>query len=190
MNCNKRSFICVVVSKFIFKACSLRFTSLNNCLLISLSLTDLLLLLLQSALQPLWVLVCSTIDEYSRQEGFYRVAFTAARQTLNLEDQWLERSNSRHRESPASETTQANPSSGRWNYGREIAENFVESGRIPRHFWVLLHAVNLRHVTDGFTSPPREGALRIFSPEKSDGWVWTQRPARSPLDHRSRPVNP
>jgi len=43
----------------------------------------------------------------------------------NLEDQWLERSNSRHQVSPTSET---NPSSGRWNYGREIAENFAESG--------------------------------------------------------------
>jgi hypothetical protein len=62
--------------------------------------------------------------------------------------------------------TQANPSSGRWNYGREIAENFAESGE----FWVLLHAVNLRHGTDGFTSPPKKGALRIFSPEKSDGF--------------------
>jgi len=40
----------------------------------------------------------------------------------------LERSNSRHKESSASETTQANPSSGRWNYGPEIAENFAESG--------------------------------------------------------------
>jgi hypothetical protein len=27
---------------------------------------------------------------------------------------------------------------------------------------VLLHAVNLRHVTDGFTSPPKEVVLRIF----------------------------
>ena len=27
-----------------------------------------------------------------------------------------------------SETTRANPSSGRWNYGREISENFAESG--------------------------------------------------------------
>jgi len=36
--------------------------------------------------------------------------------------------------------------------------------------WVLLHAVNLRHGTGGFTSPPKEGALRIFSPEKSDGF--------------------
>jgi hypothetical protein len=27
---------------------------------------------------------------------------------------------------------------------------------------VLLHAVNLRHGTDGFTSPPKEVMLRIF----------------------------
>jgi hypothetical protein len=27
---------------------------------------------------------------------------------------------------------------------------------------VLLHAVNLRHRTDGFTSPPKEAVLRIF----------------------------
>ena len=40
----------------------------------------------------------------------------------------LERSTLRHKVSPASETTQANPSSGRWNYGREIAENFAKSG--------------------------------------------------------------
>jgi hypothetical protein len=33
-------------------------------------------------------------------------------------------------------------------------------------FKVLLHAVNLRHGTDGFTSPPKEGVLRIFSLEK------------------------
>ena len=30
-------------------------------------------LLLQSALQPLWVLACSIIVEYSQQEGFLRV---------------------------------------------------------------------------------------------------------------------
>jgi hypothetical protein len=28
---------------------------------------------------------------------------------------------------------------------------------------VLLHAVNLRHGTDGFTSPPKEVVLRIFN---------------------------
>ena len=30
----------------------------------------------------------------------------------------------------------------------------------------LLHAANLQHGTDGFTSPPKEGVLRIFSPLK------------------------
>ena len=40
--------------------------------------------------------------------------------------------------------------------------------------WVLLHAVNLRHGTDGFTSLPKEGALRIFflpkNPKASAGF--------------------
>ena len=78
---------------------------------------------------PCWVLACSTIVEPSQQEGFYWVLLPAARQTPNLEDQWLERSNSRHKAPPAaSETTQANPSSRKWNYAREMAENFAESG--------------------------------------------------------------
>ena len=42
---------------------------------------------------------------------------------------------------------------------------FCRKWRLPRHFCVLLHAVNLRHGTDGFTSPPKEGELRIFSPK-------------------------
>ena len=66
---------------------------------------------------------------------------------------------------------------------------FCRKWRLPRHFWVLLHAVNLRHGTDGFTSPPNEGVLRIFSPEKSDGFgrVWTRELwYQRPLDHRSR----
>jgi hypothetical protein len=125
-----------------------------------------ILLLLHSALQPLWVMACSTIVEYSQQEGFYRVPLPAARQTPNLEDQCLEHSNSRYQVSLTSETTRANPSNGKWNYELE----FCRKWRIPRHFRDLLHAVNFRHGTDGFTSPPKEGALRIFSPEKSDGF--------------------
>jgi hypothetical protein len=34
----------------------------------------------------------------------------------------------------------------------------------------LLHAANLLHGTDGFTSPPKEGMLWIFSPEQSDSF--------------------
>ena len=47
--------------------------------------------------------------------------------------------------------------------GEKITENFAESGDFRRR---LLHAVNLRHGTDGFTSTPKEGVLRIFSPLK------------------------
>jgi hypothetical protein len=60
----------------------------------------LLFYLFQSALKPLWVLAYSTVVEYSQQEGFYKVPLPAARQTPILEDQWLERSNSRHRPAP------------------------------------------------------------------------------------------
>ena len=111
--------------------------------------TSVPLLLLQSALQPLWVVACSTLVEYSQQEGFYRVPLPAARQTPNPEDQWLERSNSRYQVSATSETTRANPSSGRWNYGRENCREFCRKWRLPCHFWVLLRAVNLRHGTEG-----------------------------------------
>ena len=53
------------------------------------------------------------------------------------------------------------PSGGRWNCGREMSGNFAEmTASTP--FRYLLHAVKLRHGTDGFTSPPKEGALRIF----------------------------
>jgi len=57
------------------------------------------------------------------------------------------------------------PSSERWNCGRERCPVVIlPKSRLPRKFRDLLHAANLRHVTDGFTSPPKEGVLRIFSP--------------------------
>ena len=57
----------------------------------------------------------------------------------------------------------------------------------------LLHAVNLRHGTDGFTSTPKEGVLRIFSPWKIQRLrpglnprTWVPKASTPPLDHRSR----
>ena len=55
------------------------------------------------------------------------------------------------------------PSSDRWNCGREMYPVILPKFRLPRKFRDLLHAANLRHGTDGFTSPPKEGVLRIFS---------------------------
>jgi hypothetical protein len=45
---------------------------------------------------------------------------------------------------------------------------------------IHLRAANLRHGTDGWTSPPKEGMLRIFWPEKSDGFgrVWNRSVSR------------
>ena len=52
----------------------------------------------------------------------------------------------------------ASPSSQRTNYGREMVAKLC-LGYATR---VLLHAANLRHGTDNFTSLPKEGVLRIF----------------------------
>ena len=57
----------------------------------------------------------------------------------------------------------------------------------------LLHAVNLRHGTNGFTSLPKEGVLRIFSalknPTVSAGLnprTWVPKASTPPLENRSR----
>ena len=62
------------------------------------------------------------------------------------------------------------------------ARNFREFCRkwqLPRNFLVLLHTVNLRHGTDGFTSPPKEGVLRTF-------FAWQIRRLRPGLNPRTR----
>jgi hypothetical protein len=49
----------------------------------------------------------------------------------------------------------------------KFSVTITTSTEIVRDF---LHATKLRHGIDGFTSPPKEGMLKIFSPEKSDGF--------------------
>ena len=54
--------------------------------------------------------------------------------------------------------------SQRWKWelwARMLSGNFAEM-TTSTPFRVLLHAANLRHGTDGFTSPPKEGVLKIF----------------------------
>jgi hypothetical protein len=53
---------------------------------------------------------------------------------------------------------------GRKNY---VNEKFA---MIPTEIEPATNAANLGHGTDGFTSPPKEGMVWIFSPEKSDGF--------------------
>jgi len=46
--------------------------------------------------------------------------------------------------------------------GREMFRQILSRIRLPRNSRDFLHATNLRHGTDGFTSPPKEGVLRIY----------------------------
>jgi hypothetical protein len=54
------------------------------------------------------------------------------------------------------------PSGGKWNCGRDMSGKFCLNADLHVTSRDLLHAVKLRHGADGFTSPPKEGLLRIF----------------------------
>jgi hypothetical protein len=63
--------------------------------------------------------------------------------------------------------------------GREKVRQIWPRIRLPRNSRDLSHAANLRHWSDGFTSPPKEGVLRSFSPLKiRTRELGYQRPAR------------
>jgi hypothetical protein len=71
------------------------------------------------------------------------VPLPAARQTPNYEENQVFRVfHLSPQEAPSVWSDASEPSSGIWNYGREMAEKFCRKWRLPRHFWVLLHAVN------------------------------------------------
>ena len=87
------------------------------------------------------------------------------------------------------------PGSERWNYyvGEKHGQQFLPRTPASQTFRDLLHAVNLRHGTHGFTSLPKEGMLRIFPPLKIrrlqpglNPRTWVPKASTLPLDHRSR----
>jgi hypothetical protein len=68
---------------------------------------------------------------------------------------------------PSRPTTRETSSSESWNLrGREMFRKISSRIRLPRNSRVLLHAANLRHGTGGFTSPLKEGVLRIYTTMK------------------------
>jgi hypothetical protein len=107
-------------------------------------------------------LACSTVVEHSQQEGFTEcrcqrhVKPPTWRRTTDLE-----RSNFRHKMPPESEATLANLAAEGENMGEKL----------PRILPKLATSTSLlgsftcrkaRNGTDGFTSAPKEGVLRIF----------------------------
>jgi hypothetical protein len=76
---------------------------------------------------------------------------------------WVRRSNFRHQ---ASTRVSPRESTQRWKV--ELWARNVRKFCLNANFHItcmdLLHAVKLRHGSDGFTSPPKKGVLRILSP--------------------------
>jgi hypothetical protein len=114
---------------------------------------------------------------------FYRVVLPAARQTPNLEEnQGFRAFELSPQEAPSVGSDASEPSSGRRNYGRETAEKFCRKWRLPRHFWVLLHAAK-HDMGQAALLPLRRkacwGFFRPKNPTASAGFeLGYQRPAR------------
>jgi hypothetical protein len=138
-------------------------------------------------------LACSTVFEHSQQEGFTEchcqrhVKPPTWRRTSDLE-----RSNFGHKRPPASEATLANPAAEGGTMGEKwprILPKVTTSTSLLGSFTCR----KARHGTDGFTSPPKEGVLRIFFARKIRGLrpglnprTWVPKTSTLPLDHRSR----
>jgi hypothetical protein len=117
-----------------------------------------------------WVSACSTIVEHSQQEGFTECRYQRHVKTPTWRrTRDLEHSNFRHKRPPASEATLENPAAESGTMGEKwprISPKVATSASLLGSFTCR----KARHGTDGFTSLPNEGVLRIFSPEKSDGF--------------------
>jgi hypothetical protein len=116
-----------------------------------------------------WVLACSTVVEHSQQEGFTECRCQRHIKPPTWRRTWdLGHSNFRHKRPPASEATLANPAVEGGTMGEKwprILPKVVTSSLLGS-----FTCRKTRHGTDGFTSPPKEGVLRIFSPKKSDAF--------------------
>jgi hypothetical protein len=76
---------------------------------------------------------------------------------------WIRRSNFRHQASPCASPRESTQRRKVELWARNFRE-FCLNAELHVTFRDLLHIVKLRHGTGGFTSPPKEGVLRIFSP--------------------------
>jgi hypothetical protein len=76
---------------------------------------------------------------------------------------WVRRSNFRHQASPRVSPRDSTQRRKVELWARNVRK-FCLNVDFHVTFMDLLHAVMLRHGTDGFISPPKEGVLRIFSP--------------------------
>ena len=77
---------------------------------------------------------------------------------------WVRRSNFRHQASPRVSPRESTQRLKVELWARNVRE-FCLNADLHVTFRDLLHAVKLRHGTDGFTSPPKEGFGRVRTRE-------------------------
>jgi len=120
------------------------------------------------------------------------LCFLTTHCSLRLIVRWVRRSNFHHQASPPASPRE----STQWRkvklWARNVRE-FCLNADVHVTFRDLSHAVKLRHGTDGFTSPTKEGVLRIFFALKIrrlgpgvNPRTWVPKASTLPLDHRSR----
>jgi len=98
---------------------------------------------------------------------------------------WVRRSNFRHQASTRVSPRESIQRRKVELWARNVRE-FCLNADLHVTFWDLLHAVKLRHGTDGFTSPPKEGVLKIRRLRPgANPRTWVPKASTLPLDHRS-----
>jgi len=95
---------------------------------------------------------------------------------------WVRRSNFRRQASPRVSPRESTQRRKVELWARNVRE-FCLNADFDVTFKDLLHALKLRHGTEGFTSSPKEGVLGIFSGANPRTWV--SKASTLPLDHRS-----
>jgi hypothetical protein len=150
----------------------------NRTLLLLLLL--LLLFLLQSALQPFvgFRPAQLSLSILSRKVLQSAVARGTSKLQLGGEPVIFRAFQLSPQEAPSVWSDTSEPNSGRWSYGREMAEKFCRKWRLPRHYWVLLISVKhdmgqtallplRRKACWGFFHPKNPRASAGFEPAKS-----------------------
>jgi hypothetical protein len=146
--------------------------------------------LLQSALQPLVGFWPAQLSFSILSRKFLESAVASGTSNPNLEvNQGFKAFQLSPQEAPSFWSDASEPSNGRWNYGREMVEKFCRKWRLPRHFWVFLHAVKhdmgqtallplRRKACWGFFLPKNPTASAGFEPANlgTEGQHATSRP--------------
>jgi hypothetical protein len=105
---------------------------------------------------------------------------------------WVRHSNFRHQASPRVSPCESTQRRKVELWARNVRE-FWPNADFHATFRDLLHAVKLRHGTDGFTSPPKESVLRNFFAltfrrlrPGANPRTWVPKASTLTLDHRNR----